>query len=382
MKNQTLYQYLDPEDKKFIDDISSLHHFTFQQFRFLCEAGVDLAMWQEKSFKALWEEACNFNDFRDAYNKIKSGLKKYSKESFQFPLKKNINVVCDNSKKIFLGRCPAASEKTVCCNLHTLDVVEGCAFNCSYCSIDTFYGKNIVFNTDLSNIRLDKNKFYHIGTGQSSDALYWGNKNGLLDNLCAFADANPNILLELKTKSDNIFYFLQNKIPKNIVCSWTLNTPVIVENEEHFTPSLEARINAARQAADQKIKVGFHFHPMVYYDNWENDYLSIAEDLQNKFNSDEIAFISFGSVTFIKPAIKNLRKKKIKSKMLQMEMIKDPHGRSTYPDDIKIMMFRKIYSAFKLWHDKILFYLCMEKKEIWDKVFEKKNFNNNFFNFF
>ena len=78
----------------------------------------------------------------------------------------------------------------------------------------------------LKKIELDPRRFYHFGTGQSSDSLVWGNKNGILDDLCTFARANPNVLLEFKTKSANIAYFLDHEIPENIVCSWSLNTDV------------------------------------------------------------------------------------------------------------------------------------------------------------
>src|SRR3990172_8145513 len=121
--------------------------------------------------------------------------------------------------------CPVASEETVCCNLRTIDAVENCAFGCSYCTIQTFYSDTFKFDADfttkLKKIKLDLNRFYHFGTGQSSDSLVWGNKNGTLDALCQFAKGAPNVLLEFKTKSNNLRYLLENDIPANIVCSWS-----------------------------------------------------------------------------------------------------------------------------------------------------------------
>ena len=115
----------------------------------------------------------------------------------------------------------------------------------------------------LLNLNLDPriNKTYHIGTGQASDSLMFGNREGILDSLFEFARENPNVILEFKTKSDNISYFLENAVPKNILLTWSLNTPTIIQNEEHLTASLDKRINAARKMADKGIKVGFHFHP-------------------------------------------------------------------------------------------------------------------------
>ncbi|MCH7681191.1 hypothetical protein IID10_17800, partial [candidate division KSB1 bacterium] len=225
------------------------------------------------------------------------------------------------------------------------------------------------FAEKLKSIDLEPDRFYHFGTGQSSDALLWGNRDGILDALCKFAADNPNILLEFKTKSNKVRYFLENEVPHNIVCSWSLNPPTIIQNEEHFTANLNERLEAARLVADRGIKVSFHFHPMVYYQGWERDYPRITSRLTNDFSPGEVLFISFGSITLIKPAIKKIRKLGNSTKILQMEMVPDPHGKLTYPDKIKIDMFSSMYHSFQAWHDKVFFYLCMEKTSIWEKSF-------------
>ncbi len=42
----------------------------------------------------------------------------------------------------------------------------------------------------------------------------WGNKEGILDALFDFAKSNPNVILEFKTKSNNIKYFWKMKFLK------------------------------------------------------------------------------------------------------------------------------------------------------------------------
>jgi len=303
---------------------------------------------------------------------LKSAAKNYPVEGLNRPKKREKGkiVLMESDKNIF-GMCPVASEKTVCCNLKTIDAVENCIFGCSYCTIQTFYKSETVFDNNiagkLANIQLDPERNYHIGTGQSSDSLAWGNKNGNLDDLCKFASDNPNVLLEFKTKSDNISYFLENEIPPNIVCSWSLNPQTIIDNEEHFTVSLENRLKAARSVADKGVKVSFHFHPIVYYDDWRLAYTDIAKKVQDVFRPEDVLFISFGSVTFIKPVLKKIRNLGFPTKITQMELVTDPHGKMTYPDNIKIEKFSTMYQAFSRWHEKVFFYLCMEKAELWEK---------------
>ena len=205
------------------------------------------------------------------------------------------------------GDCPVRSDRTLCCNLKTIDAVQNCSFGCSYCTIQTFYGDRVTVDRDLGRklreIDLDDRRFYHIGTGQSSDSLVWGNRAGMLDELCRFAAEHPNVLLELKTKSSNVSYFLDRQVPANLVCSWSLNTAAVIEHEEHFTASLERRLAAARRFADGGRRVAFHFHPMVHHDGWDTEYPALAERLLDEFAPQEVAFVSMGSVTFIKPVI-------------------------------------------------------------------------------
>ena len=287
------------------------------------------------------------------------------------------------SDKKIDGICPVYSEDTVCCNLHTIDAVENCGFGCNYCTIQSFYGDRVTFDADLSRklnqIEIDPSRYYHFGTGQSSDSLMWGNRNGILDDLCSFAARYLNVLLEFKTKSDNVAYFLDHEVPKNIVLTWSLNTDTIITNEEKLTASLDRRLEAACRVAEQGVRIGFHFHPMVYYEGWEEAYPQLAERVQRLFSSENILFISMGSVTFIKPVMKAIRERGRPTKMLQMPMARDPKGKFTYPDDIKVAMFQRMHAAFRPWHDKVFMYLCMEKADIWKRVFGTVYPNNEAF---
>ena len=241
--------------------------------------------------------------------------------------------------------------------------------------MQTFYGRDIVFDVDfaekLKAIPIDPGRFYHYGTGQSSDSLAFGNRSGNLDALCGFAADHPNVLLELKTKSDNVRYFMDADVPVNLVCSWSLNTPVVIRNEEHFTASLEHRLWAARSIADRGVKVAFHFHPMVYYDGWKEDYARTIAVLTEMFDPEEVLFVSAGSVTLIKPVLRKIRELGNPTKMTQIDFVTDPHGKLTYPDDVKIRMFRLWHEALAPWRGRVFMYLCMEKAEIWQAVFDR-----------
>jgi spore photoproduct lyase len=371
------------------------YNFTFSQKNILKNILIDIKMWKEKNISSDILESLEAKySNKQLANKIFQEVVKHHTNLKQTPNNykdfkntkhkaKKFSFVDIDKNSLSLGDCPVASENTRCCNLMTLDAVESCGFDCSYCSIQSFYNQDKIgfdknFKKKLQNLKLNPNKTYHIGTGQSSDSLLWGNKHGILDSLFEFAFSNPNVILEFKTKSDNIKYFLENKVPNNIIVTWSLQTPIIIKNEEHLTASLEQRIQSAKLLSQKGILVGFHFHPIVQYENYLQDYGKIYQTLQATFKPSQVALISFGTLTFIKPVVKKLRNRQMPSKILQMPF-ETINNKQSYPLDIKKQMFKFSYDSFKSWHKKVYFYLCMEEHSLWKDVFGYEYSSNDMF---
>jgi spore photoproduct lyase len=115
-------------------------------------------MWGEGELKSWWTENANEFDFTSVNDKknilvnlqtylddLKKQEKKYTNPGlFKPTYRKQNRIISNETDKTIHGMCPVASEKTICCNLHTIDAVENCVFGCSYCTIQTFYGKDIL----------------------------------------------------------------------------------------------------------------------------------------------------------------------------------------------------------------------------------------------
>ncbi len=382
----TLFENLPKSQKDFIKAKTFKYRFSSQELKRIVDMAIDLNMWQEEPVEKLWV------DFEDKKRVLKELIKRYEEiknspktyKDFEIDKEKTHKIrFARVDKKLGFGMCPVASPKTRCCNLWTLDMVESCGFDCSYCSIQSFYNEDtITFNTNLKekllSLNLDPNEIYHIGTGQSSDSLMWGNRGGVLDALFEFAKKYPNVILELKTKSDNIKYLLENDYPKNIITTWSLNPQTIIEKEERLTASLEERLKAAKKIHDKGRLVGFHFHPMIYYEDWQKDYGEIFKYLVQNFDPKRVALVSLGTLTFIKPVIKKLRERSFKSKILQMPLV-NAAGKLSYPKDIKKDMFRFAFNSLKEWHGRVYFYLCMEDHSLWKEVFGREYPTNESF---
>jgi len=387
----TFFKKLSLDEQDFIKEKAKEFKFSHQDIKQIIDISRDLTLWDEGNiidiFPSYEHKKAILQKIKKEYELLKNKANSYNEFTpHNISSEQKFTFKVQEKEGFGLGLCPVASEKTRCCNLLTLDAVESCGFDCSYCSIQSFYNQNTItfdskFAEKLKNLQLEKNKTYHIGTGQSSDSLMFGNREGILDALFDFAKNNPNVILEFKTKSDNIKYFLENDVPKNIIVTWSLNTQTIIDNEEHLTASLDKRILSARRLADKGVKVGFHFHPIVEYEGYLDEYQRVYEKLLVQFRPDEVVLVSFGTLTFIKPVIKQLRGRDFKTKITQIPHI-DASGKTSYPESTKIDMFKSAYEAFKPWQsgeDKVFFYMCMEPHELWQKCFGYNYSTNNDF---
>ncbi len=369
----------------------------------LVDIASDLEMWDEASLEEVWDldgmepagkvtgkqlRSRLLSRLTENHECLRRGPKSY--DGFTPPPVSETSLrtvpVDAPHRGAILGRCPVASEKTRCCNLETLDAVKQCGYGCSYCSIQSFYDEGRIYFADNLEEKLSElenslvpGELRHIGTGQSSDSLMWGNRNGLLENLTAFAQRNPQVILELKTKSANTAWLEKNPVPGNILVTWSLNPQTIIDAEEHLTASLAERMAAARRCADKGIAIGFHFHPIVHYDRWREEYGELFTATQRLFSPEEVVTVSFGTLTFIKPVIRQLRQRKLRSKILQMPL-EEASGKLSYPFDLKKELFSFAWNAFSSeWQRQVYFYLCMEDKELWEPVFGRAYRDNDAF---
>ena len=368
-----------------LDSLFSSIHFTRSEKLEIVKEEADLLEWKEESFVLSHPFISKGKDGRDGERYI-SELRRHMKSlresetdySNFFPQKRSQGKTKKlmSDQKLVLSRCPCPvdGEKTRCCKLRTLDAVMQCAFGCSYCSIQAFYNENEI--RIVSNLRekLEAMEIgddvWHIGTGQASDSLLLGDDYGTLSALASFAEKHPNIVLEMKSKAGRDVF--NRPWPRNMVFTWSLNAPTIIEKEEHFTASLSERLRMAQKARDNGNLVGFHIHPMFYFKGWEKEYGEVVEAIVSNFRPEEICMIGIGTLTFTKAVIKRLREMGQESKVLQMELT-EAAGKYSYPLDKKEKMFRHIYASFPEEYRKgVFFYLCMEDPSLWKPVLERE----------
>ncbi|MDR1894269.1 MAG: radical SAM protein [Spirochaetales bacterium] len=393
----SLFVSLPSGEQNFLREQAAAGRLTFQELRILRDLAADFRLWGEPGVAELWAAALQAlgprslpgrEEKRRAVRAVQERWERLKEEGPRYgpsgeapegeaagPWEKGGGTEKPPEESpLALGPCPVASEKTRCCGLLTLDAVSSCACDCSYCTIQSFYhGGRIAFRSCLeADLRALEKTLppgpLHIGTGQSSDSLLWGNHRGLLDSLLDFAARNPRVILEFKTKTANVDPLLNREIPPNLIVTFTLNTPAVIEHEERRTADLGERLKAASRLARRGVLVGFHFHPLIRYQGWEGDYRAVFRQLKGEVSPASCALVSLGTLTFIRPVIRRIRERGRPTQVLKMPWT-ETAGKLSYPREVKRELFSLAWEELGDWREEVFVYLCMEDPALWQEVF-------------
>ena len=269
-------------------------------------------------------------------------------------------------------------EGAISCEFHSLHLMEGCDLECSYCILQAYLTNpllTVYVNVEeiLENLQnfLDAHpdQKFRIGTGQLADSLSLDPLTAHTEILVPFFARQKNAVLELKTKSVNIERLAKLDSNGRTIVSWSMNTKRIQREEEHKCASIEERLEAAGKCIDWGYRVGFHFDPLIDYENCEEEYEQLLREIFSKVQPDKIAWLSLGSLRFM-PELKSIMEKRFpKSPLPYAEWIRGLDGKMRYFKERRIELYGRLIREIRRLAPELAVYLCMETEEVWRKSF-------------
>jgi spore photoproduct lyase len=278
----------------------------------------------------------------------------------------------------FLKKCPG-SDGQVCCNYFVINFASNCPMDCSYCYLQEYLADNSALKV-FSNVDdllreadelLGRHRkfFFRIGTGEITDSLALDPYIGFCAEVIPFFAEQPNVLLELKTKSDCVEGLLRLDPKDRVAVSWSMNPEKVIDADEHDTASFEERLAAARRCQVAGYKLGFHFDPIVEYAGWEEDYRDMVERIFAAVDYRRIAWVSMG-VLRTTPGLKRAMRSRFPTSRLPAgEQVLCPDGKMRYFQPLRVAMYRKMLGWIRAASPTVFVYLCMESREVWQQVF-------------
>lgn len=194
--------------------------------------------------------------------------------------------------------------------------IMNCIYDCDYCYLQGMYpgGNPVVFvNLEDYFAELDtllaKHPVY-LCCSYDSDLTALSGILPHAEAFCRYALEHPNLRLELRTKSAALPFIKQLPAAKNIIMAFTLSPQEIISRYEHFTPSLRARLNTAKEAARKGFSLRLCFDPVLDVPNAESLYSTLVEHVFEVLSPEEITDVSLGVFRLSKDYLKQLKKAK------------------------------------------------------------------------
>lgn len=270
----------------------------------------------------------------------------------------------------FIKPCPC-TKYVLGCGYWIFNLGFGCPFDCSYCFLQQYSNiQGIILPSNLDDFFNKFDTFYQklknpirIGTGEFCDSL-------ALDDITCYATQlveyfrDKNLYFELKTKSANIGNLLNTPASYNIVVSWSLTPPGLIHSEELATSSFKERVEAASRAQKKGFSLAFHFDPVIYSHEWENEYRRVIDYLYAQL-SPPFKWISLGTLRANRELKPIVEQRFPESTIFYGELLLGRDKKMRYPKFLRIEMYKKMMRWIRSYDSRTPIYLCMESEDVW-----------------
>ncbi len=273
----------------------------------------------------------------------------------------------------FLKPCPC-SPGMVRCGYWVLTPSFQCPFSCSYCFL-RFYAPDapLTLYANLEEAAREFREALHgwagpvrLGTGEFADSLAldpWTRHSQWLRDLVRPHD---RVILELKTKSDQVGVLLARSPEPNVVIAWSVNPESWVASEEPGSATLVDRLKAARAVADAGFRVAFHLDPIVLGEGWESGYEALARALFEAVPAARIAWVSLGTLRFPPRFLEEWGSALRHRRYFFGEFVPGGDGKLRYFWPDRRAVLRRTAAMLRRWGGEDLrLYLCMESEAMW-----------------
>ncbi|MFO1479206.1 MAG: hypothetical protein U1F40_03280 [Turneriella sp.] len=246
-----------------------------------------------------------------------------------------------------------------------------CVYECEYCYLQGYFSSpDLVFFVNHGDAleemqqiaaahRGKKRVWFH--AGEFSDSLALSHISGELLYYWKFFQDNPDTWLELRTKSVNLSVLRSLPPLPNVVVSFSLATEPQAAAYDRETPSVEQRLAAMQRLRDMGFRLGIHFDPIIYAEDFADKMQVIAGQIRKVVGYGAIEYISVGAVRFAKDVYREARSNYVDSQMFARHFIQGADTKMRYIRPLRLHLIETAQAMLKKHgcpEEKI--YICME----------------------
>lgn len=210
-----------------------------------------------------------------------------------------------------------------------------CVYDCEYCYLKGMFRNDmpVIFVNDeemMQSIRdaLQEHEWMrewkiYFYPANYTDLLGFEKVTQFHQHFIPFFAQYPDIFVESRTKSDQVWPLLQIDPPDNVEIAWSLNPQEIIDAFEKATPSLEKRITAMQQLLDAGRLVGVRIMPLLPVENYRDIYSRFLDYLGSCIDLHRLHSIFVGWFLLTKDDMKKMQAKNPTSRLFSRLTVED-----------------------------------------------------------
>jgi spore photoproduct lyase len=214
-----------------------------------------------------------------------------------------------------------------------------CLYDCEYCFLQgMFLSANIVFFVNIEDFFADtrallKKHPLSLSISYESDLLAFENIVPYVSQWISFAAEQPDLLVEVRTKSANYAAIRHLRPIPNVILAWTITPAALAREWEPKTPPPAVRLENARQAAADGWKVRLCLDPVLPHENWKEHYRTCIRDMFTVLPAASIHDMSIGVFRIPRDYLKSMRKHRTDSALLHYPF-ENRNGIMSFPEPV------------------------------------------------
>lgn len=138
-----------------------------------------------------------------------------------------------------------------------------------------------------------------------------------------FAKTQPDLILEIRTKSAYTKVLEEVEPSERIIFAYTLSPETIIREYEHGTANLDQRLRAANRALSLGFPVRLCFDPMIYCQDWEREYRDLVPYVFDRVPAERVFDVSVGSFRISPDYLKTMRRNEPDSAVVQFPFVRE-----------------------------------------------------------
>ncbi len=174
-------------------------------------------------------------------------------------------------------------------NFYYNTLMFNCVYNCDYCYLQGMYpSANVVafvntpdyFEATRQAIaeRSNIHQPLYVCISYDTDLLAFESITPYCRAWIEFAQEQPDLLIEIRTKSTAYRAIRDLKATDRVILAWTLSPQAVIDRYEKGTPPLRQRLQAVQTAIDDGWAVRLCFDPVLAVKGWQAAYGHLIEE--------------------------------------------------------------------------------------------------------